>query len=257
VPEETYRSLLRGVRAWARARQVSGGAWGYLGGFSWALLSAWACLHGGGRAPPSTDPSVLLARFFPTLARHAWGRPVSLTPAARRYRPQRPRDRLPVVTLIEPVFNSARNVTRSTARLLRNEWRRAAQVCERALRGEAGWDELFAPADLAAQSERFLVLTATGPLPDRERAAGQMEGRMVGLILDLERHCRAEVRPWPGVRINPDECRVVLGVTLPEGASTEELRGVFNQAGRFVNRAVTNPGAARVRIEVVQQAGLA
>jgi poly(A) polymerase len=254
VPQESYRTLLRAVRAWARAREVHGGAWGYLGGFSWALLAAWACLHGD--APASADPVVLLARFFPTLARHAWGRPVALTPAARRYRPQRPRDRLPVVTLIEPVFNSARNTTRSTARLLRNEWRRAARVCERVLRGDAAWDELFAPVDLAEQSERFLVLTATGPPRDREHAAGQMEGRMVGLVLDLERHCQAEVRPWPGVRVTDNECRVVLGVTLPSDSGSEALRGVRFQGGRFIARAVTEPGAARVRIEVVERAGL-
>jgi poly(A) polymerase len=253
VPEETFQTLLRAIRAWGRARQVSGGAWGYLGGFTWAVLAAWTCLDAD---LPPLDPGLLLARFFRVLARHKWGRPVALTPAARRYRPQRPRDRLPVVTLLDPVFNSARNVTRSTTRQLRAEWRRAAAVCERTVRGEAAWDDLFTPVELARQSERFLVLSASGPVRDRERAAGQMEGRVVGLLLDLERHAQAEVRPWPGVRVVGEECRVVVGLSLPHGDEQEAVRAVREQAGRFVARAVTQMGSARVRIEVVERGEL-
>ena len=74
------------------------------------------------------------------------------------------------------------------------------------------------------------------------RCAGQMEGRVIGLYLDLERDCQADVRPWPGARTVGEECRVVVGLTLPDDGDLEEVR---EQAGRFVARAVTERGSNR------------
>src|SRR5262249_10142356 len=155
------------------------------------------------------------ANFFHLLAAHPWSRPIALVPAARNYRPHRPRDRLPVVSLVEPFVNCARNVTRSTARLLLAEWRRGADLVGRIETGATTWDELFAPADLLEQSPRFLILWTSGAPEERERVIGQVEGRIVGLVVDLERRFRCVVRPWPGAMEHQDTSQVVLGVQLP------------------------------------------
>jgi poly(A) polymerase len=196
------------VRAWAHARQVHGNAWGFLGGFPWALLTAWSALQAG----PAATPAAFLAHFFRVLTHHPWPQPVALTVEGQQYQPRGPRDRLPIIRPVEPFENTAYNVTRSTARILRSEWGRAARLLEQG--GEEALAQLFAPVDLREESERFLVLSLTGDAATRAELANQVEGRIVGLLVDLERKLHLHVRPWPETYHESSTSRIVIGLPV-------------------------------------------
>ena len=116
---ERFRAVMRAVRAWAKARGVYSHALGYLGGVSWAVLVAWACMRAP-REAARTDEGVL-AYFFETFSAWPWPKPVTLTPETARYVPGPRRDLLPVVAPTLPARNTARNVSRSTRRILSEE----------------------------------------------------------------------------------------------------------------------------------------
>lgn len=196
--EEPFRRVLRAVRAWARARGVGSNALGYLGGFSWAVLVTHACLH----APEAMreDTSALLEHFFSTYARWKWPEPVALTKMARLFRPER-RDLMPVLTLLAPVANSARNVSRSTLAILREEWARGEALTKRARSGAGTWEALFEPMDPLAQSEHFLLVEMRARTKDDlATCMGWLDGLAAGLVVALDTRTPLRVRPYPGHR---------------------------------------------------------
>ncbi len=229
VSLESFRELLRGVRAWAKARQLHGNAWGFLGNFSWALLAAWSCAS---YPQKGASAAALLSHFFQTLAQHDWSQPVALTEAGKRYRVRVPPDWMPVITSVEPCQNSARNLTKSTAEILQRELQRAAGIIARIQRDEIGWEALFEASNLQKDSEFFLVLTAKSENREAlENCGGWLEGHAIGLLIELERQVEARVRPWPGFIAEQHYCRAVLGIDI----SSEESREIIEQiAGEFV-----------------------
>ncbi|MFY0539300.1 hypothetical protein [Nannocystis pusilla] len=68
-----FRETLARVREWARARQLDAGAWGLLGGYTWALVTAWA-VRAAGEAGVAAEPEALLRHFFMLLAARTPGR---------------------------------------------------------------------------------------------------------------------------------------------------------------------------------------
>ena len=138
-------------------------------------------------------------------------------------------DWLPVITSIEPCQNSARNVTRSTAQILRHELERGATISEQVLAGLIGWEALFELADEKVQSDWFLVLTASCENNDRLSACcGWLEGNAIGLVIALEQQLNIYVRPWPGIKRGQNAICVVLGLKL----SQEYDRVAIEQVGR-------------------------
>ncbi|WP_225409143.1 poly(A) polymerase [Stigmatella hybrida] len=195
---ERFRTVLRAVKVWAKARGVYSHALGYLGGFSWAVLVAWACL----RAPreSSRTEEQLLAYFFEMFAAWPWPLPVTLTPGTARYTPEGKRDLMPVVAPALPHRNTARNVSRSTLRVLRDEFARASEVLRQARsKGTAeAWEALFAPVDVSRQMPARVVVSIEAESPeDRQVAAGWVLGHLTALVYRLEGDRRLFLRPFP------------------------------------------------------------
>ena len=233
IPLASFHELLRAVRAWAKARQIHGNAWGFLGNFSWALLAAWSCTNYSQNID-NIQIETLLVHFFQTLVQHDWNQPVSLTEAGKLYRPRLPRDWLPVVTPIEPCQNSARNVSRSTAQILQNEFVRAAKIAEQVLAGEVAWSSFFDMIDLQKESELLLVVTTISENNESlESCGGWLEGNAIGLVIHLEQQLNASVRPWPGIRREQNRCKIVLGLQVSEGCDRATIEQI---AKEFVTR---------------------
>ncbi|WP_199315623.1 poly(A) polymerase [Aerosakkonema funiforme] len=232
LPFESFQKLLRAVRGWARSRQIHGNAWGFLGNFTWALLAAWSCQN---YPQDMTFPETenLLVHFFQNLSQHDWIQPISLSEAGRNYRVL-PRDWLPIITAIEPCQNSARNVSRSTAKILQSEFDRAAKLAEQALAGKISWESIFEIIDLHTQTPQFLVLTATTANEnDREIYSGWLLGHIIGLVIDLEKQLNISVRPWPEIIIKNNTNSAVLGLEISETSQLVEIEEI---AKNFVNR---------------------
>ncbi|WP_224240684.1 poly(A) polymerase [Hyalangium gracile] len=198
---ERFRVVLRAVRAWAKARGVYSHALGYLGGLSWAVMAAWTSM----RAPrdaASTDER-LLSYFFETFAAWRWPQPVTVTPETARYSPQGKRDLMPVVAPALPPRNTARNVSRSTLQVLREEFTRAREriLHARAEGTTAAWEALFEPTDFATEAPTRLVVSVEAPSPEaREMAGGWVLGHLTALVYRLEGDRRLFARPLPNAR---------------------------------------------------------
>ncbi|WP_339375947.1 poly(A) polymerase [Calothrix sp. NIES-2098] len=227
VSLDTFRQLLRAVRAWAKARDIYSNAWGFLGGFSWALLCAWSCKH-----YKKSDARVeeLLANFFQLLHQHDWQQAIALTDAGRQYKVRSLRDWLPIVTSIEPCQNTARNVTRSTAQILRHEFARGARLTKQILAGEEKWTALFEPIDLHQESEIFLILKVSNQdNRELEKCCGILEGYIIGLIIQLEQ-IGIFVQGRTKIQKMENTVRLVLGLNLPvdhNSNTVEELSRDF------------------------------
>jgi poly(A) polymerase len=242
---ERFRTLLRTVKAWARARGIYSHALGYIGGLSWSVLAAWACT----RAPQEDTGSdaALLAHFFETFSRWPWPQPVTLTPETARYRPDGKRDLLPVIAPAAPVRNTARNVSRSTFRVLRDELTRARNLVEKARADGTpkSWEALFEP--LADELPARLVLTLDAPTPEaREVAAGWVLGHLTALVYRLEGDRRVFARPLPPAS---PEGPFIIGLdarTAPRGElarTVEEFQASFLEWSH-------RPAGASLRVEL-------
>ncbi|MCP3143552.1 poly(A) polymerase [Pyxidicoccus xibeiensis] len=195
---ERFRTLLRAVKAWAKARGLYSHALGYLGGLSWSILAAWACTRMSEQDAGSD--AALLARFFETFSTWRWPQPVTLTPETARYSPDGKRDLLPILAPAAPPRNTARNISRSTSRTLRDELTRAREVVASArAQGTAeSWEALFEPLDRTYKPPARLVLAIDAPSPEaREAAAGWVLGHLTALLFRLEGDRRLFMRPLP------------------------------------------------------------
>lgn len=230
APVAVFQVMLRQVRAWARARQLDAGAWGLLGGYTWALLAGFAAHNAG---PELTrDPDLLLRHFFALFAAWEPGRPVAFgpTPAATSNR----RAPWPIYTPTPPSFNSARSLTRSTHELLRGELARAAAL----LGAGADLATLSAASDPPAR-RIVLALRAEDPA-DLATAAGWLEGQVLGLLLALERH-GARVRPYPRAVPVAGGREHAIGVEGGGGALLSAAQAFTAEFERWIGRP---PGAS-------------
>lgn len=228
LPIESFRELLRVIQAIAKVRSLKGNVWGMLGGFSWVLLAAWSCIN----YKNSASVEELLLHFFRSLEQHDWSQPITLTEVGKNYEVDPRRDWLPIVTSIAPTQNSARNVTRSTAQILRQEFARAASISAKVLEGKSHWRSLFEPIDLSLESEFFLVLSvATQNIHQEKTYGGWLKSNILALIIDLEKQLNITVRPWTKLIKKDNHISLVLGLEISRNniPSVEEIAKIFAQ----------------------------
>ncbi len=278
---DLFTNLLRAVRTWAKARQIHGNAWGFLGNFSWALLTAWTSIQCGDITPdsprlfhsqenggfvgavspcppcPRDDKllDILLAHFFQILSQHDWTQPIALTEAGKQYPVRKSREWFPVITSIEPCHNSTRNVARSTAEILRRELGRGAEIAEEVLAGNTAWATLFESADLPEQSNAFLVLTvSSAEVGELEKCGGWLEGNTIGLAINLEQKLNIHVRPWPGIRRRQNLVSAVLGTSCNIDEDSAAIALLSNE---FIDQFHTvNDRSNILKVELCDRASL-
>ena len=240
---KAFERLARAVRVWAKARSIFSHAIGYLGGFSWALLTAW-CLRERAATTASTSTAELLSHFFDSLSRWDWEVPIGLTPAARRYEPMRERDSMSIVTSTPPVTNSARAVTSSTFAVLKAEIDRGRRLAERCLRGQGEWEELFASVDAESSCPAQVVFDVSVKADDdRAICIGWIQQQVISLIREIEEEHDLEVRPFPK---GP-----TLGLMVPRTAQLEaDLDPTLEAFSARFARWSARPAGANLKSEV-------
>jgi poly(A) polymerase len=223
LPIAAFKLLLKAVKIWAKARDLYGNSWGFLGGFSWSILCAYSCTNYHG-----SDLSVesLLAYFFELMSQYDWSEPLALTDVGKAYEAHVPRDWMPIVSAIEPCKNTARNVTRSTAKILQDEFSRGAKLIGQITPGKSDWQSLYTPSNLA--EEFAAILTISLAHPDRaelEKSLGILEACIIGLVIQLEQ-LDLFVRPSTRVENGDRISTVRLYLNLPQNYELEKIERV-------------------------------
>jgi poly(A) polymerase len=231
VPIDRFQLLLKAIRAWAKVRGLYGNAWGFLGGFSWSLLCAYTCIDYRG-----TDRSVeaLFAHFFDLLSHHNHRKVIALTDVGKKYIAKLPQDLFPIVSSIAPCKNTARNITRSTDRILQDEFVRGAEIIAKILAGKDSWLSLYEPVNLSilqrrgyANESTLLQITITNPSHEKlQQSSNIIEAYIIGLIIQLEQ-VDIFVRPNPKIDRSENIHKCILSIELPANYGTGIVEGIF------------------------------
>uniref|UniRef100_A0A7S1KNA3 polynucleotide adenylyltransferase n=1 Tax=Percolomonas cosmopolitus TaxID=63605 RepID=A0A7S1KNA3_9EUKA len=212
--EEKFRLTLQCVKFWAKRRGIYSNSFGYLGGIAWALLVANTC-----RLYPNDAPNVLLQRFFHIYRYWKWPSPVILKDIEdgvlgfRVWNPKKfPSDRvhlMPIITPAYPSMNSSFNVSRTTMRLIIEEFVRADSILNNSQTVGQPFtteelDELFEENNFFIRYKDYLQLEVTANTHDEHRVwEAFIESRLRFLVYSLEQVDTILVHPFPHSFPNP------------------------------------------------------
>ncbi|GAB67303.1 poly(A) polymerase PAP [Plasmodium cynomolgi strain B] len=136
--KDHFRNTLRYIKLWAKSRGIYSNILGFLGGISWALLTAKVC-----QLYPNYNVSQLICKFFRVYSIWNWKYPVLIqninkynhVDGLRNFSVWDPekniKDKLHVMPIITPAFpcmNSTHNVTYCTRSILIDEFKRAHYI---------------------------------------------------------------------------------------------------------------------------------
>jgi poly(A) polymerase len=212
IPLDRFRLLLKAVRGWAKLRGLYGNSWGFLGGFSWSLLCADACLN---YSNHDRSLEALLANFFQLMSQRDRRQVIALTNAGKEYVAKLPQDLFPIVSSIEPCQNTARNVTRSTYQILQAEFNRGAEIGTQILSGKSTWKSLYQPIDLSVGMDTLLSIDISDSDEiERQKCSDLLESKMIGLMIQLEQ-LGIFVRPSSQIETSGNTTIFRLFLSLP------------------------------------------
>ncbi|KAJ3306686.1 polynucleotide adenylyltransferase [Kappamyces sp. JEL0829] len=189
---EAFRTALRCIKVWAKARAIYSNVMGFFGGVAWAIVVARVC-----QMFPNATASSIVSKFFRIMHEWAWPQPVLLKliedgPLAVRVwnpkiYPQDKSHRMPVITPAYPSMCSTHNVTQSTQLITTAEFGRAAEIADRILLGQENWTTLFEKSDFFHKYKYYLQVCASSTSAEAQsKWSGLVESRLRQLIMKLE-----------------------------------------------------------------------
>jgi poly(A) polymerase len=199
---QTFLTVVRCVRKWAKARGLYSNKMGYWGGVNINIAVA-LCVQ----LYPRTPPASLLRKFFLVFRTWRWPNPVMLTKphdagyGLQVWSPQahNARQVAPVVTPAYPAMNSTLAVSRQTLQIMHEEFCRGHEILDRIWKEHQAnensgknnpdplqWEELFRPSDFFIAYPHYLSLCIVGPTQaDAQAWAGFVESRFRKLVSDM------------------------------------------------------------------------
>ncbi|KAJ1795082.1 polynucleotide adenylyltransferase, partial [Coemansia sp. RSA 2399] len=188
----TFRLALRCIKLWAKRRAIYSNSVGFFGGVAWAMLVARIC-----QLYPNACAAIVVARYFRVLLRWKWPDPVLLKPVETcnmRFQvwnpsifPQHATHKMPIITPAYPSMCATHNVTQSTQRIIMSEFKRGLEVSEKIIRGESGWEELFAKNDFFRRYKYYLQVNVSSANEDTQNLLhGLVESRVRRYVGFLE-----------------------------------------------------------------------
>eukprot|EP00850_Spirogloea_muscicola_P001844 SM000007S20804 [mRNA] locus=s7:337211:341468:+ [translate_table: standard] len=202
---ENFRVTLRCMKYWAKKRGVYSNVTGFLGGVNWALLVGRVC-----QLYPNASPSMLLLRFFRVFTEWRWPLPVmlcsieegslGLTVWNARVNPRDRSHLMPIITPAYPSMNSSYNVSESTLRIMKEEFARGKEICERLEVTGEPWGKLFEMYPFFETYKNYLQIDIMAADEDDARNwKGWVESRLRQLTLRIEKHTYGmlQCHPYP------------------------------------------------------------
>lgn len=186
---ESFRLALRAIKLWAKKRGIYSNVLGYLGGVSWAILTARTC-----QLYPNATASIIVNKLFFVFSDWQWPKPVLLVNLCDNdlglqvWDPRsNPADKyhvMPIITPSYPQQNSTFNVTRSTRAIISDQFRQARDITDEIIKGTKTWDAFFEPIDFFGLYKYFVVLRVS-PQPEW---VSLVESKIRTLVQSLEQH---------------------------------------------------------------------
>lgn len=164
----TFQNFIKAIRIWATVRKIKGNAFGYLGTYSSTVLATWTIIEFE-ETNQLNSLEALLCSFFTKVKNHDWTKPIALTEEGQNIKIRSKQDRMPIVTSTTPCFNSARNITFSTAQTLQLEFQRAIDIINKSI---ISWEKLFQEKELEGEK---IVIRLEGKEEALQKAKGWTE----------------------------------------------------------------------------------
>jgi len=242
---------------WAKRRGIYANVVGFLGGVSWALLTARIC-----QLYPNASPSTLLSRFFRVYEQWKWPNPVLLTPITEGtlnlgLRVWNPKinfsDRahlMPIITPAYPCMNSTYNVSPSTLTVLKEEFVRGRKITSETGQAAETWMKLFEKAEFFSRYKAFVQIDVFADTEEHHlKWVGYVESKLRVLIRHLEntpnmkyahpstRHYTTQHTKWP-------HCAsffMGLRFQISKGTTKVDLTDAAREFVAFVRKAWETP----------------
>jgi len=195
--QETFKETLKYIKVWAKRRDLYSNKVGFLGGISWAILTAKIC-----QLFPMLPPNRLLEKFFSSYYKWNWKIPVLLRDIKepseislqiKQWNPKLSegdqQQIMPIITPAFPCVNSAFNVSKVTKKILLEEFHRAAKITKRINNHKIGynWMNLFQKYDFFKKFTHYLRIDALSSNPEQHlKWEGFVESKIRLLIQELE-----------------------------------------------------------------------
>eukprot|EP00986_Skeletonema_menzelii_P001885 scaffold510_cov184-Skeletonema_menzelii.AAC.13 len=200
---QTFLTVVRLVRKWAKARGLYSNKLGYWGGVNINIAVALVL-----QLYPNACPASLLRKFFLVFKSWRWPNPVMLTkphdaelglPVWNAFQAATMRQVAPMITPAYPAMNSTLSVSRQTLQILHEEFARGHNVVDKLYKDwqkgdvldkekvESGemWKELFEPSDFFISYPHYLSMCIVGPTQsDAQSWAGFVVSRLRKLVSD-------------------------------------------------------------------------
>lgn len=201
---QTFLTVVRCVRKWAKARGLYSNKMGYWGGVNINIAVA-LCVQ----LYPFATPASLLRKFFLVFKTWRWPNPVMLTKPHdagygltvwNAHSVNTARQVAPIITPAYPAMNSTLSVSRQTLQIMHEEFCRGHEIVTRLWKEheqhhktnpkdvvpDLHWKELFEPSDFFIAYPQYLSLCIVGPTQaDAQAWAGFVESRFRKLASDM------------------------------------------------------------------------
>ncbi|KAK5578775.1 hypothetical protein RB653_008448 [Dictyostelium firmibasis] len=202
-----FRMALRCIKLWAIRRGIYSNILGFLGGVSWALLTARIC-----QLYPNSAPSTIIHRFFKVYEIWKWPAPILLCHiqeggilGPKVWNPKRDKAHLmPIITPAYPSMNSTYNVSKSTLQLMKSEFVRGAEITRKIETGECTWKNLLEKCDFFTRYSFYIEIDCYSMNEeDHRKWEGWIESKLRFLISNLESTPKMKFAvPYPKVFAN-------------------------------------------------------
>jgi poly(A) polymerase len=182
------------IKRWASAKGLNSNRMGFLGGHAWTIM-----LTRVAQSNPRASIFGLVSAFFATYSEWDFRtNPVTvLVRPAIGYSHVSKKEPVCVITCSPPYKNITRNATHSSRRVLITELQKAHSLTAAGGNAQEILQELWKPSDFFKSHSTYLQVNfAAATYKEYSHFAGQIESRLVQLLLLLESTPVVLARPW-------------------------------------------------------------